>query len=137
MDAIIENKGNQRYADHDEIKVFVARDNLPKADECIARIQETFPAFPIKIYVCENYPHEVERYGIVATPTIVLGESKLVGFDNVEELIERMHNMMKLHNLEQNVSRLSRYLVVDRILYGIGFIITIIGIMWLIWLKIS
>jgi len=137
MDAIIGKKGSKEYTDHDEIKVFVARDSLTKADDCISRIKETFPALPIKIYVCENYPHEVERYGIVATPTIVLGESKLVGFDNIDELLERMRNMMKLRILEQNVSRLSRYLVVDRILYGIGFIITVMGIIWLIWLKIS
>jgi hypothetical protein len=128
---------DKEYKLQDEIKVFVSRDNVPRIDECISRIQERFPAFHIKIYVCENYPHEVERYGIVATPTIVLGETKLVGFDNIDELLERMHNMMKLHNLERNMSQLSRYLIVDRILIGLGFIITVMGIMWLIWLKYS
>ena len=135
MDLNSEIKETESLHERDEIKVFVARDNIPKFDECISRIQETFPSFPIKIYVCENFPHEVERYGIVATPTVVLGESKLVGFDNIDELIERIHNMMKLRNLEKNVTQLSRYLIVDRILIGFGFIITIIGIVWLIWLK--
>ena len=100
----------------EEIKIFLSKTNLPGADDVIDRIQEVFTGFQIKIYVCENFPQEVEKYEILATPTIVIGDAKLVGFGNLDRLIERIHEHIKLQELKHNIVSLSRRILIDRLL---------------------
>jgi len=73
-----------------EIKVFVAPicPHCAQVVESVNRIAIANPEIKVTVVDVTLYPELIEKYGITSTPTVVMGDVKLVGGHALEELLD-------------------------------------------------
>ena len=86
-----------------KIRLFYSKGDKRIFDRLVSELKVDFPRLTIEAYISEEQPEKFGEFGIVATPTVIIGNRRFVGLKSLELLREKIRDYITISELRREL----------------------------------